>query len=75
MVLFFSLDPLYPAYAAQTERLLGMSPLTDQRLAGVVMMFEQALTLGTCAAVLLLSDDQERRAVPRPSALTPGRGG
>lgn len=75
MVLFFSLDPLYPAYAAETERLLGLTPLTDQRLAGVVMMFEQALTLGTCAAILLLSDDQERRAVPLPSTLTPGRHG
>ncbi len=75
MVLFFSLDPLYPAYAAQTERLFGLSPLTDQRLAGVVMMFEQALTLGTCAALLLLWDDGERRAVARPSTLTPGRHG
>jgi cytochrome c oxidase assembly factor CtaG len=75
MVLFFSLEPLYPYYADQTERLLGLSALNDQRIAGVVMMFEQALTLGTCAAILLLSDDQERRALPQPSTLTPGRHG
>ena len=53
-VLIFSFHPLYPAYAAQDERLLGLSPLLDQQLAGVVMMVEQALSLGTCAALLLL---------------------
>jgi putative membrane protein len=56
MVLIFSLDPLYATYAAQDERLLGLSPLTDQRLAGVVMMAEQALTLGTFAAVMLFGE-------------------
>jgi cytochrome c oxidase assembly factor CtaG len=71
MVLVFSLDPLYPAYAAQEERLLGISPLTDQRLAGLVMMFEQAVTLGTCAAFLLLSADQETRLAEEEAALMP----
>ncbi len=52
-VLIFSFEPLYGAYAAQDERLLGLSPLADQRLAGIVMMAEQTLTLGTCGAVLL----------------------
>jgi cytochrome c oxidase assembly factor CtaG len=61
MVLLFSFDPLYPAYAAQDERLLGLSALTDQRLAGVVMMVEQVVTLGACAALLLLAAGQERR--------------
>jgi cytochrome c oxidase assembly factor CtaG len=58
-VLIFSFNPLYPAYAAQDERLLGLSPLADQRLAGVVMMVEQAITLGICVTVLLLSAHKE----------------
>ena len=45
-VLIFSFVPLYPAYAAQDERLLGFSPLRDQRSAGVVMMLEQLLRSG-----------------------------
>jgi cytochrome c oxidase assembly factor CtaG len=71
MVLLFSFEPLYPAYAAQPERLLGISALTDQRLAGLVMMFEQAVTLGTCAAFLLLSADQQARAAEEKAALLP----
>ncbi len=65
-VLIFSFDPLYPAYAAQDERLLGFSPLRDQQSAGVVMMLEQLLTLGTCAALLLVAAPRSRarRAVP-----------
>jgi putative membrane protein len=54
-VFLFSFDPLYPAYAAQDERLLGLSPLADQRLAGIAMMAEQAVTLGTCVALLVVS--------------------
>jgi putative membrane protein len=61
-VLVFSFDPLYPAYAAQDERLFGFSALFDQRLAGVVMMAEQALTLGTAVVLLLLGS---QRAAPR----------
>ena len=53
-VLIFSLTPLYPAYASQDERLLGLSPLLDQQLAGVVMMVEQLVTLGVCCSVLVV---------------------
>jgi cytochrome c oxidase assembly factor CtaG len=70
-VLIFSFEPLYPAYAAQDERLFGLSPLRDQQAAGVVMMVEQALTLGTCAAFLLLrapGRTGRRHAVPRATA-------
>ncbi len=48
-VLILSFSPLYRPYAAQDERLFGLSPLTDQRLAGLVMMSEQVVTLGLCA--------------------------
>lgn len=58
-VLIFSFDPLYPAYAAQDERLLGLSPLGDQQLAGIVMMVEQTITLGACVAWLLLASHRE----------------
>jgi putative membrane protein len=61
-VLIFSSEPLYPAYAAQDERLFGFSALFDQQLAGVVMMVEQTLTLGTCIVLLLLG---AHRAAPR----------
>lgn len=43
----------YPAYAVEPTRLLGLSPLVDQRLAGSLMMAEQILALGTCLLVLL----------------------
>lgn len=61
-VLLFSFHPLYPAYAAQDERLLGLSALTDQKLAGAVMMAEQLLTLGTCAFFLGRQALRERGA-------------
>jgi len=53
-VLIFSFHPLYPAYAAQPVRLLGLKPVLDQQLAGLVMTGEQLLSLGTCCLVLLL---------------------
>lgn len=66
-VLVFSFQPLYPAYAAQDERLLGLSPLTDQRVAGLVMIVEQLLTLGTCTAILLRASYRGAlRLSPRP---------
>ena len=37
-VFVFGFEPYYDVYADQPERLLGISPLTDQKLAGVVMM-------------------------------------
>jgi putative copper resistance protein D len=48
-VLVFSFTPLYSAYHGA----YGISALTDQQLAGIVMMVEQLLTLGTCVALLL----------------------
>jgi cytochrome c oxidase assembly factor CtaG len=51
-VLILTFTPLYPHYADQPARVMGISALTDQRLAGFVMMIEQAITLGTCALIL-----------------------
>ena len=59
-VLLFGFEPYYGVYEQQPERLLGLSPLGDQRLAGVVMMVEQALTLGVAIALLLLAARRER---------------
>jgi putative membrane protein len=70
LLLIFSFEPLYPAYAAQTERLLGLSALTDQRLAGLVMMAEQMITLGTLAAFLLLATGRAERVRGRRPSLT-----
>lgn len=64
--LTFGFDPYYDVYTAQPERLLGLSPLGDQRLAGVVMMVEQLLTLGV-AFVLLLREARQPRPEPRPT--------
>lgn len=41
-VMAFGYRPFYGVYAQQEDRLLGLSPLTDQKLSGVVMMVEQA---------------------------------
>jgi len=63
-LLVFSFDPLYPAYAAQDERLFGLSPLSDQKAAGLVMMVEQTLVLGIWALVVggrALRDEPARR--------------
>ena len=48
-VLVFTFRSLYPHYHGA----YGISVVTDQQLAGVVMMVEQALTLGVLAYVLL----------------------
>lgn len=60
-VILLDFRPLFSTYVDQPVRLLGLSPLTDQKLAGVVMMVEQALTMGL-AFVLLLRASQRRRA-------------
>jgi cytochrome c oxidase assembly factor CtaG len=60
-VLLFDFSPLFPTYVDEPRRLLGLSPLTDQKLAGVVMMVEQAATVGI-AFVLLLRAAQRQRA-------------
>jgi len=62
--LLFSSSPAYPRYAEQPDRLFGLSPLTDQRLAGAVMMVEQLLALGLCVALLLRPYLRERRRKP-----------
>jgi putative membrane protein len=59
--LLFSSSPRYDRYA-RADRLFGLSALTDQRLAGAVMMVEQLLTLGVCVAILLRPYLRERRA-------------
>lgn len=64
-VFVFSFHPYYDVYAEQPERLLGLSPLADQKLAGVVMMVEQALTLGAALVLLLLAARRARAAAPR----------
>ncbi|HSB38249.1 MAG TPA: cytochrome c oxidase assembly protein [Gaiellaceae bacterium] len=52
-----------PAYDRYTGA-YGISALTDQRLAGVVMMVEQLLTLGVCVALLLRPYLRERLRRP-----------
>ncbi len=59
-VLLFSTGPAYPRYAGSH----GISALTDQRLAGVVMMTEQLLTLGICVALVLRPYRRERQQKP-----------
>lgn len=61
-VLIFSFTPLYPAYADQPHRLLSLSPVRDQQLAGLAMTGEQLVTLGTLAAFLLVPWLRARRA-------------
>jgi len=59
--------PLYLAYVRQPLRLMGISPRGDQVQAGLVMMAEQSVTLGTAAALLVWV---ALRAVGRPDAPT-----
>lgn len=61
-VIAFSTQPLYDTYVEQPERLLGLSALTDQKLAAVVMMVEQAATLGTAFLLLYRRASGERAA-------------
>jgi cytochrome c oxidase assembly factor CtaG len=51
--LIFTRTAVYHPYAIQPHRVFGLGVLTDQRLAGLVMVAEQLLTLGTFIAVLL----------------------
>ena len=71
-VLIFSFHSLYPAYANQPQRVFGWSPLLDQQLAGVVMMVEQLLTLGTAITVLLWLSMRNRQAVTLASVTRAG---
>jgi cytochrome c oxidase assembly factor CtaG len=74
-VLILTFTPLYAHYADQPVRVGGISPLTDQRLAGFVMMIEQAITLGTFA-FLLYNRARSPAAIPqapRSATLTENR--
>ncbi|MDQ2911330.1 MAG: cytochrome c oxidase assembly protein [Actinomycetota bacterium] len=70
--LLFSSHSAYTRYAARPDRPFGLSALTDQRLAGVVMMVEQLLALGICVALLLRPYLKERRGRLRGPALPHG---
>ena len=61
-VFVFGFEPYYDVYVEQPERLFGLSPLTDQKLAGVVMMAEQALTLGLALVLLVRIARRSRSA-------------
>jgi putative membrane protein len=63
----------YPRYVHQPERVFGLSPLADQRLAGAVMMAEQLVALGTCVALLLRPYLRGRRGRIRGRALSHAR--
>jgi cytochrome c oxidase assembly factor CtaG len=74
-VLVLSSGPLYSSYAAEPHRLLGLSPLHDQQLAGALMVVEQMMSVGVFATVLLARRTRVRislarrtlvRAVPDP---------
>jgi cytochrome c oxidase assembly factor CtaG len=68
-VLLLSFTPLYASYAHQAARIEGISPLMDQRLAGLVMMVDQAITLGTFSGLIY-----RRRALRRlPTTATQAR--
>jgi cytochrome c oxidase assembly factor CtaG len=60
----FSPTAVYHSYAAQPERLLGLSVMTDQRLAGLIMLVEQLLTFGAFIAVMLWPLLRNRAARP-----------
>jgi putative membrane protein len=62
--LIFSTTAVYHSYAAQPKRLLGIGVMADQRLAGLVMVVEQLVTLGTFIAVLLWPLLRSRTAEP-----------
>jgi len=68
-VFVFGFEPYYDVYVDAPERLFGLSPLTDQKLAGVVMMVEQALTLGAAIVVLVLAARRGRQ--PRRGSVEP----
>ena len=63
-VLVFSFHPLYPIYRGA----YGFSALTDQKLAGVVMMVEQLLVLGTFAYLAAAAARAARAPRARVSA-------
>jgi putative membrane protein len=64
--ILFAGGAVYRPYREQDERLLGLSPLADQHLAGLVMTVDQLLTLGTFVLVLLWPGlmRKRRRKIP-----------
>jgi len=67
-IILFDFRPLFSTYEDEPVRLLGLSPLTDQKLAGLVMMLEQTATVGL-AFVLLLRASRRQQAesgIPSP---------
>lgn len=67
-VILFDFRPLFSTYEEQPVRLLGLSPLTDQKIAGLVMMVEQTLTVGIAFLVLFrASRRQQRERIAAPS--------
>jgi putative membrane protein len=73
LVLIFASSPLYPAYAHLAHRPGGISALTDQQLAGGVMLVPGSLSMTLFVFVQLylwmgVDEDAPRR---RRSALTP----
>lgn len=60
--------PLFPTYADASGR-LGLSPLSDQATAGLVMMGEQLLTLGVLAAFAVRRHLEETLAQPTTDPL------
>jgi putative membrane protein len=62
-VLVFTFASLYPAYHGA----YGISAVTDQQLAGIVMMAEQLVTLGACVALLLRPRFRQARRGLAPS--------
>ena len=52
-------------YVDQPVRLLGLSPLTDQKLAGLVMMVEQIATVGLAFVLLLRASRRRAAAIAR----------
>ncbi len=59
-LLVFSFHPLYPLYHGA----YGFSALSDQKLAGLVMMGEQLLTLGTLVFLLIRPRLRHARLAP-----------
>jgi len=59
-LLVFSFHPLYPLYRGA----YGLSASSDQKLAGLVMMAEQLLTLGTLVFVLIRPRLRQPRLAP-----------
>lgn len=72
-VFTLSFSPFYASYAEQDERLFGLSPLLDQKLAGVVVMVEQTIALGIALYFLLRARRREAERRPRNESVIPLR--